>query len=137
MEDNEELHNIPLKKSKRSEEGENDKLDHSVNGSFKQQHGFHPHAERFVKKDTSVSHQESKKTKKHKHNQQFGTQFPHKQNFNFQRFNHNKKAQNNDDSVQITDSSGKKIVSSNSRLGAFEINPKKFKNNLIYGKKHL
>ncbi|CAL1277260.1 unnamed protein product [Larinioides sclopetarius] len=99
------------------------------NSSFSQQNATKSiYAEKAVENDSN-----RKKQKKRKNNQQsFGSQLSQKQNFYSQKFQFNKK-QNDADSVQIVDNSGKKIISSNTRLSAFEINPKKFKNRMIYG----
>ncbi|KAF8792593.1 protein KRI1 homolog [Argiope bruennichi] len=85
--------------------------------------------------ENSVEIDTNRKKKKRKNNQQqsFGSKPPQKRNFYSQKFQYNQK-QNDTNSIQIVDNSGKKIVSSNTRLSAFEINPKKFKNKLIYGK---
>ncbi|GBL73152.1 Protein KRI1 [Araneus ventricosus] len=116
--DETDLSSVKQRKSRKSE------------SSFSQQNAI-----KSIYAENAVENDSNRKKKRRKNNQQsFGSQQSQKQNFYSQKFQFNKK-QNDSDSVQIVDNSGKKIISSNTRLSAFEINPKKFKNRMIYGKK--
>ncbi|GFQ98501.1 protein KRI1 homolog [Trichonephila clavata] len=130
----EELNNSPTKKPRRDRGNENDKPNKSFNESFKhQKRKFSNPRDRNFERNNSFN---SKfKNKKIFHNNQ--QSFSQHRKFHNSNFHPGNKTQNKYGSEQILDCFGKKIVASNSRLDAFQINAKKLANKIKYSKKKM
>ncbi|GFY41377.1 protein KRI1 homolog [Trichonephila inaurata madagascariensis] len=123
-----ERNNSPTKKPRKDRRNENDKPNKSFNGFS------NPRNRNFERNNNSFNPKFKNKNKRSDNNQQ---PFPGRRKFHNSDFHPGNKTQNKYGSEQVLDCFGKKIVASNSRLDAFQINAKKLANKIKYGKKRM